>query len=825
MSVFSRIKRSKVAKRLLLVFTMLAIGGSIFAIQAPNIIASDKCVSVPDPYTGKSLQMHDYFSASVSRSGNTAKLTVTRKDSAPLCKDQEMVFQSFNMGPNWNGKSDRDGFLSSLPQTMAYATHLTLGKFEKSKTVTVQTPDACKGTQVDLYVGSKEITTLTLNDRGITRQVIGKIFLPTETCKPNVAITKTVGEQQSETLVVQKDDSFIYTIKATNTGNVSLANVVISDTAPQGIQFVSAKTGNTDILVDGNKVSYTVPTLATGQSVEIVITAKSTTVATSPVVNKACVETPTIPATNPDACDTASTTTPEPPKPHVSIDKVVNGAEKAEVAVGETFTYTIVVKNDGGVNLVNAVVSDPAPQGVQFLTTDKGTITGNTLSYTIPALAVGQGETIKVTAKVTSYVATALVNTACVDAKEVPGDKDDCDDATVTVKKPLVPHVSIDKVVNGVESTEVAVDGTFTYTLVVKNDGEVNLVNAVVSDQAPANVQFLSTDKGSIVNNSLSYTIPSLAVGASDTIKITAKVTTYVSGAIVNTACVNAMEVPGDKDDCDDATVTVVKPLTPHVSIDKVVNGVNVAQVKVNEPFVYTLKVTNDGQVDLKNAVVTDQAPANVTFISSDKGTIANNTLSYTIPALAVGQSETIKITAKVTAEVTGAIVNTACVDAMEIPGTKDDCDDATVTVPEPGKVEVCNPATGTIISVPEADKDKYEPADSPKCSKMQVCVIADGTGTMTTITKDQYDATKHSSNPSDCKDIKVCRLSDKQYPVTIKESALNSNYSVNADDCKTVTPPTVIELPHTGIASAFSLVGAGALAYAGYAYFMSRRG
>lgn len=87
-------------------------------------------------------------------------------------------------------------------------------------------------------------------------------------------------------------------------------------------------------------------------------------------------------------------------------------------------------------------------------------------------------------------------------------------------------------------------------------------------------------------------------------------------------------------------------------------------------------------------------------------------------------------------------------------------------------------------------------------------------------------------------RDIEVCRLSDKKYPVTIKESDFDSKkYSKNAKDCdKTpVTPEKpeepkqpeqpVEELPKTGAISTISgLFGIGSLTGVAYGYLRSRR-
>lgn len=146
---------------------------------------------------------------------------------------------------------------------------------------------------------------------------------------------------------------------------------------------------------------------------------------------------------------------------------------------------------------------------------------------------------------------------------------------TVSPPQPKNPAIKIVKTVDGQKQEQVNVNQNFVYQLVITNTGEKDLVNAAVTDVTPEGVTLLSADLGTIANNNWSYTIPSLTVGQSVTVNITAKVATYVAGSLVNTACVNAPEVnpehPSENDSCDTATVTVTPP-TPQVLPTTLVN-------------------------------------------------------------------------------------------------------------------------------------------------------------------------------------------------------------------------------------------------------------
>lgn len=110
--------------------------------------------------------------------------------------------------------------------------------------------------------------------------------------------------------------------------------------------------------------------------------------------------------------------------------------------------------------------------------------------------------------------------------------------------------------------------------------------------------------------------------------------------------------------------------------------------------------------------------------------------------------------------------------------------------------VEVCNPETGETEFVPKEDEDKYLPVDSEACKDIEVCVLETKTYPVT-IKQAEFDSDKHSTNPADCEET----------PVTPP------------------TPEAPQELPETGPADvALSVLSLGAvISGAGY-YVASRR-
>ena len=191
----------------------------------------------------------------------------------------------------------------------------------------------------------------------------------------------------------------------------------------------------------------------------------------------------------------------------------------------------------------------------------------------------------------------------------------------------------------------------------------------------------------------------------------------------------------GDRSGAHCVKTFTVKPkvVTPHPGVDitKLVNHKKEVTVANNETFTYQLGVRNTGDVDLKNVKVTDTPENGVTLVSAAKGTIQNNTWSYTIPKLAVGQTLYFNLQAKVPTMSGVVLDNKACVNAPEVPGNPDDCDHAKVKVPKPEeKLEVCELSTKKIVVITESDFDEsVYSSDLTKCNEAETVTELPQTG------------------------------------------------------------------------------------------------
>lgn len=233
------------------------------------------------------------------------------------------------------------------------------------------------------------------------------------------------------------------------------------------------------------------------------------------------------------------------------------------------------------------------------------------------------------------------------------------------------PKGTLTKTVN---KDVVKIGEVFTYTLTLKNVGNVPLHDVVLKDLLPPGIKMAN----GINENPRIFRFGTVNPGETKVVKLDVKAVpgSAYDQRLRNLACFTSNYNP-DAPICDDAYVIIRKD-NPRIKIEKDVS--TAVPVKVGEPFTYSIKVTNTGDVKLKGIMVTDTLPEGVVSVENPNA----RTISFGLSELGVGQSKVFRFQAKV---VTGPstdvqLINTACVETDEIPNKK--CDDAPIRVVTP---------------------------------------------------------------------------------------------------------------------------------------------
>jgi uncharacterized repeat protein (TIGR01451 family) len=183
-------------------------------------------------------------------------------------------------------------------------------------------------------------------------------------------------------------------------------------------------------------------------------------------------------------------------------------------------------------------------------------------------------------------------------------------------------------ITKGISSSTAQPGDTITYTLTVRNAGPNTANNVSVSDTLPTSyLTFVSctenTGTGTCTysGGTVSVTYASMAASASSTVTINTTVNTGATDGVSvgNNASVSASD-PTDPNTANNTSANVF--FTVHnkadLAVTKSVSSTSpywpATGIEVGDPLTYTITLTNKGPYDAKSVVLSDSAPAGVTF-------------------------------------------------------------------------------------------------------------------------------------------------------------------------------------------------------------------
>jgi uncharacterized repeat protein (TIGR01451 family) len=208
-------------------------------------------------------------------------------------------------------------------------------------------------------------------------------------------------------------------------------------------------------------------------------------------------------------------------------------------------------------------------------------------------------------------------------------------------------QISIDK--SAVPTAGVTIDEIITYTLYLANNGLSSAAGVQVTDTLPADTTwdgYLSTTTGeATISNGTLFWYGTLQTTAVYTVAFTARINplTPLDGQIVNVATAG---VPTGQ-------ITTTQPVTvtvgPGLYWRDSWQAVSHEQLLVGQPFTYTIRLINSGNVTATGVTVSNTLDAHVDLIMADHGGVEDNG-RIVWSNLVVGAGEGVTLTAVVTA-------------------------------------------------------------------------------------------------------------------------------------------------------------------------------
>jgi uncharacterized repeat protein (TIGR01451 family) len=410
----------------------------------------------------------------------------------------------------------------------------------------------------------------------------------TAAAAPGIGIVKSASA--SDVAHFLAGQVITYTFVVTNTGNVTLHDVRVTDTGFTGTGSLSAISCPDDGGTD------TVATLAPGTQALCTATYTLTTAdvdaGTLSNTGNAAGAPPTGPAV------TAASTIDLPAAQNPALSIVKSAVPGTVHVAGDVVTYHFRVTNTGNTTLHEVTVDDtqlpPASQGglspvtCPSTTLAPGQFTRCTATYTVTQADVDHGSAgDSSTASGISPAASAVTSPP----------------SAASVTATAAPEITVVKSASPSDAALFTAGQLVSYTFEVTNAGNVTLAPVTVADTGFTGSGSLSAV--SCPDGGGSSTVPSLAPGTQTTCTATYTLTQadVDAGAVADTGNV-AGTPPAGPAVTADSTITIPAAQDPALTVEKSASPDTVRAP--GEQVSYTFTVTNTGNVTLHNPAVDD---------------------------------------------------------------------------------------------------------------------------------------------------------------------------------------------------------------------------
>ncbi|WP_159394391.1 DUF11 domain-containing protein, partial [Streptomyces sp. NRRL S-495] len=389
----------------------------------------------------------------------------------------------------------------------------------------------------------------------------------------------TMEKKADPATVAKAGELVVYTFTLTNTGNVTLTDLKVTETSFSGTGGIPEVDCPGGPLTPGATLNCTARYAATQADID------------AGKIDNAATATGTPPAgLTPPVSPESGTTVTAPPKPHLTLRKAA--AETGALQVGEILHYSFEITNTGNVTMTGVRVDETAFTG-------RGTPPAATCPDAANSLAPGAVVTCTAEYTVTQadVDAGSIENTATATGTP-PGGGTPVTSPPSSTDVPFTPRPSL-VVEKSADKQHLVAGETLTYSYLVTNTGNITLTGVTVTEGTFTGTGTLSPitcpedarslDPGRIVTCTATYTVTQADVDA---------------GKIDNAATANGTP-PGGGTPVTSPPGSTTVPTDPRPALT-VVKSSDKQLLTVGEQITYTYTVTNTGNVTLTGVGVSE---------------------------------------------------------------------------------------------------------------------------------------------------------------------------------------------------------------------------
>lgn len=424
-------------------------------------------------------------------------------------------------------------------------------------------------------------------------------------------------------------DTLTYTVNLTNNGNSSAQNVIFTDTPPNGTTFIA----NTFSI---NGVPQMGANPANGVDIGLITAGTTVTVSFQVTITSLPTENPIV------NFSSTSYQLVSPPDAETSISNPVSTQIKEAILsmtknesvsyadIGQIAFYTTSIANLGNTDATNIVFTDVLPSGLTFIPSTL-TVDGILQPDANPNTGVVLA-TLPPT-EIYSIVFQVIVNSISP-INPAPNTASTTYEFTVDPGNPPVSNTASSNTtllqINNANiiSTKTAnltfadVGDTITFTLNLPNTGNVAATDVTIIDILDSNLTFVpnsfTVNGQTIPNTNLStgVNIGSISGGNAAIVTFQATVTTLPtlnpisnSASITYHYVVDPNQPPITTSNQSNTTTTQINS-----AILTAQKNSNVSTVDIGQDIVYTVTITNNGNVSATNVIFTDLIPDGTSF-------------------------------------------------------------------------------------------------------------------------------------------------------------------------------------------------------------------